>query len=43
MGSLETGKDADLVLCDGDPFRVETRVVQVYIDGKPVKETEDGR
>ena len=43
VGSLETGKDADLVLCDGDPFRVETRVVQVYIDGKPVKETEDGR
>ncbi len=36
VGSLEPGKDADVVLLDGDPFSVRTRVVRVWIDGRPV-------
>lgn len=37
VGSIECGKDADLVLMDGDCFSVETAVLQVYIEGVPVK------
>jgi imidazolonepropionase-like amidohydrolase len=33
IGSLETGKDADLVLLDGDPMEFMTRVRAVIIDG----------
>lgn len=33
VGSLETGKDADLILTDGSPFSVESTVKAVYIDG----------
>lgn len=36
VGSLEPGKDADIVLLDGDPFSYRTRVVRVWIDGRPV-------
>ena len=32
-GSLETGKMADIVLWDGDPFSVFTRAEKVFIDG----------
>ena len=38
VGSLEVGKDADLVLTDGCPFQVETEVKSVYINGKKVEE-----
>ncbi|MCD9030530.1 amidohydrolase family protein [Luteimonas sp. Y-2-2-4F] len=34
LGSIETGKDADLVLWDADPFSAAARVEQVYIDGR---------
>jgi imidazolonepropionase-like amidohydrolase len=34
IGSLEPGKDADFVVFDGDPFDIQTRVVEVYIDGR---------
>ncbi|MBW2693996.1 MAG: amidohydrolase family protein, partial [Deltaproteobacteria bacterium] len=32
-GTLESGKMADVVVWDGDPFSVYTKVDQVYIDG----------
>jgi imidazolonepropionase-like amidohydrolase len=36
VGTLEPGKDADLVLWSGDPFSVYTRADRVWIEGKPV-------
>jgi imidazolonepropionase-like amidohydrolase len=36
IGSLEPGKDADLVLFSGDPFSIFTRVDGTWIDGKRV-------
>lgn len=35
LGSIETGKIANLVLTDGDLFEPATRVRQVIIDGRP--------
>lgn len=36
VGSLEPGKDADLVLFNGDPFEYLTRTDAVFINGKAV-------
>ncbi|MGQ9731849.1 MAG: amidohydrolase family protein [Candidatus Zipacnadales bacterium] len=36
IGSLARGKEADLVVLDGDPFEVGTHVEQVWIRGQPV-------
>ncbi len=36
VGSLEVGKDADIVITDGCPFEVSTKVKHVFIDGKRV-------
>ena len=33
VGSLETGKDADIVITDGSPFEVSINVKYVLIDG----------
>ena len=38
IGSIEKGKDADLVLFNGDPFEYLTKVCGVVIDGEMVKE-----
>ena len=38
VGSIETGKDADLVLFNGDPFEYLTKVCTVIIDGEVVSE-----
>lgn len=38
VGSLAPGKDADLVLFDGDPFEYTSRVQAVVIDGTVVSE-----
>ena len=36
VGSLEIGKDADIVITDGCPFEVSTTVKRVFIDGRQV-------
>jgi imidazolonepropionase-like amidohydrolase len=38
VGSLETGKDADLALYDGDPFEYTTHCTATLINGKVVSE-----
>jgi imidazolonepropionase-like amidohydrolase len=38
VGSIEPGKDADLVLWDGDPFELLTRVAWTMVEGKVVYE-----
>ncbi len=38
IGSLERGKDADVVLFDGDPFEYTSHVIGVIIDGKVVSQ-----
>ncbi|MBD1396559.1 amidohydrolase family protein [Pontibacter sp. JH31] len=38
IGSLEKGKDADVVLFDGDPFEYTSHVCTVIINGKVVSE-----
>lgn len=40
VGSIEKGKDADLVLFDGDPFEYLTKVNMVMIDGEVVSEND---
>ncbi|MBQ5746746.1 MAG: amidohydrolase, partial [Clostridia bacterium] len=37
VGSIEVGKDADIVITNGCPFEVSTVVEAVFIDGKKVK------
>ena len=34
LGSIETGKDATLFVCDGDPLEVTTRVERAWIAGR---------
>jgi len=36
VGSLEPGKDADFVILDGDPLSVYTKVLETWVEGKPV-------
>jgi imidazolonepropionase-like amidohydrolase len=36
LGSLEVGKDADLVIWSGDPFELTTRAEHVFIGGREV-------
>ncbi|MGS2721661.1 amidohydrolase family protein [Paraglaciecola aestuariivivens] len=38
IGSIEKGKDADLVLYQGDPFEYTSKVTGVYIKGQRVSE-----
>ena len=37
VGSIAPGKDADLVLADGNVFEIATRVVETIIDGKLIQ------
>lgn len=37
VGTLESGKDADVVLFDGDPFEYTTKASVVIVDGEVVK------
>lgn len=36
VGSIEAGKDADLLLLSGDPLSAQTALREVYINGRPV-------
>lgn len=36
VGSIEVGKDADLLIADGDILAIATSICQVYINGKPI-------
>ena len=40
VGSIELGKDADIVICDGDIMSNMCRVKQVFIEGKSVYQAE---
>jgi imidazolonepropionase-like amidohydrolase len=41
LGSIEPGKDADLVVLSGEPFSVYTQVLATYIDGEKVFDRSD--
>jgi len=43
VGSLEVGKDADVVVYSGDPLDPRSRVERVWIDGDVQYERERGR
>jgi len=36
VGSLEKGKDADIVVLNGDPLELKSRVEKVFIEGKEI-------
>ena len=36
LGSLETGKNASLIVTDGDPLEIRTNVRRVYINGEEI-------
>ncbi|MBO5365310.1 MAG: amidohydrolase family protein [Peptococcaceae bacterium] len=36
VGSIQEGKDADLVITNGSPFEIATEIVRVMIDGKAI-------
>ena len=38
VGSLQVGKDADIVVTDGDPFDYRTRIKAVFINGISIKQ-----
>jgi len=42
LGSLKAGKDADLVLFDGDPLDLSSTLHATFIDGTPVWTKEEG-
>jgi imidazolonepropionase-like amidohydrolase len=42
LGSLEAGKDADLVIWSGDPLDVLSRVTRALVDGEEIYRFEDG-
>jgi imidazolonepropionase-like amidohydrolase len=43
VGSLEAGKDADVVLWDGDPLSAHSKVLQTWIDGRKYFDREEDK
>jgi imidazolonepropionase-like amidohydrolase len=43
LGSLDVGKNADLVVMTGEPFSVDTQVLQTYCNGHMVFAAEEAR
>lgn len=43
LGSLEPGKDGDLLVLSGDPLDITTRVERVYVGGRQVYDVEKDR
>ena len=41
LGSLEPGKDADLVVLSGEPLSVYTQVLETWVEGKKVFDREN--
>ncbi len=41
VGSLEKGKDADLIILSGDPLSVYTHVLETWVEGKKVFDRSD--
>jgi imidazolonepropionase-like amidohydrolase len=41
IGSLEPGKDADLVVLSGDPLALRTKVLETWVEGRKVFDRED--
>jgi imidazolonepropionase-like amidohydrolase len=41
IGSLETGKDADFIILNGDPLSVYTKIEQTWVEGKKVFDRAD--
>lgn len=41
VGSLEPGKDADLIVLSGDPLSTYTKVLQTWVEGKKVFDRSD--
>jgi imidazolonepropionase-like amidohydrolase len=41
IGSLEVGKDADVIVLSGDPLSVYTRVLLTYVEGDKVFDRSD--
>ena len=41
IGSLEPGKDADLIILSGDPLAVRTKVLQTWVEGRKVFDRDD--
>lgn len=43
LGTVETGKIADLILADGDLFAEKTQVKELFIDGQPIEIEEESK
>lgn len=41
VGSLEPGKDGDLIVLSGDPFSVYTKVLETWVEGRKVFDRND--
>ena len=43
VGSLKSGKDADLIILDGDPLSVYAKVLETWVEGRRVFDRSDSQ